>query len=174
MQAEQALVDVYLALGSNLGRRAEDLCAAADRLVAGGGIGLSIRSSIYETSPVGGPPDQDDYLNAVIGVRTALGPRQILERCLAVEQELGRRRSVPDGPRTIDLDILLVGQSVIATDRLEIPHPRLHLRRFVLEPLVEIAPKLLHPVLGVSIRELLDKLPPADVRVVRVAETDWV
>ncbi len=148
---------VYLSLGSNLGDRQQNLRAAIERLRQLGAV-LSV-SSIYETEPVE-MPAQPWFLNCAIAVETDKMPRQLMANVLAIEQAMGRRRLQPKGPRTIDMDILLFGSSVVRTPKLTIPHPRMHQRRFVLEPLAEIAPDLRHPVLKKTIRELRDALPP--------------
>jgi 2-amino-4-hydroxy-6-hydroxymethyldihydropteridine diphosphokinase len=148
---------VVLGLGSNLGDRAATIAAALARLAARG-FRTSRRSSLYLTEPVGGPP-QGWFLNAVAAGETELAPEQLLAACLAVEQELGRVRAEPDGPRTIDVDILLFGALRRAAPAPVIPHPRLHQRRFVLEPLAEILPDLVHPGLGRSVSELLAGCP---------------
>jgi 2-amino-4-hydroxy-6-hydroxymethyldihydropteridine diphosphokinase len=144
---------VVLGLGSNLGNREAAIAGALDRL-AGRGFRVARRSSLYLTEPVGGPP-QGWFLNAVAAGETALQPEALLAACLAVEHELGRVRAEPNGPRTIDLDILFFGTLVRSDPPPVVPHPRLHQRRFVLEPLAEILPELRHPGLGLSVRELL-------------------
>ncbi len=148
---------VFIGLGSNLGDREAAIAQALRRLDARGFV-VRLRSSDWLTEPVGGPP-QGWFLNVVVGGETALGPGELLETCLAIERELGRLRSVRDGPRTIDLDILAYGALQIERKELVVPHPRLHERRFVLAPFAEIAPAFVHPVLGKTIAELLAACP---------------
>jgi len=144
---------VYLGLGSNLGDREAAIEGALLRLAARG-FRTTRRSSLWLTEPVGGPP-QGSFLNAAAGGETALSPDELLEACLATEREMGRVRTVRNGPRTIDVDILLFGDERRGGPGLEIPHPRLAERRFVLAPLAEIAAEVLHPVLRVTVAELL-------------------
>jgi len=120
-------------------------------------------SRIYETEPVD-YVDQAWFLNQVVEAETALFPIQLLTRVGRVERELGRKRTVTKGPRTIDIDILFYGAAVVETTRLEIPHPRIAERRFVLVPLAELAPDLRHPVTHRSVRQMLESAPPAVVR----------
>jgi len=148
---------VYLGLGSNLGDREAQLQAALAGLERRGFETLRV-SGFWETEPVGGPP-QGHYLNAVALGETRLAPRVLLEACLAVEREQGRERRERWAARTLDVDLLLYGDRVVDEPGLRLPHPRLHERRFVLEPLVEIAPDLRHPVLGLTTRELLERCP---------------
>jgi 2-amino-4-hydroxy-6-hydroxymethyldihydropteridine diphosphokinase len=152
---------VYLSLGSNLGERRENLEQAISRLGELGNVtGVS---SFYETEPVE-YRDQPWFLNCAVAIETELMPKQLLGRVMAIEQALGRRRGGrPKGPRSIDIDILLFGNSIIETGDLVVPHPAMHQRRFVLEPLAEIAPDVRHPVFKRTIRELRDVLPAADV-----------
>jgi 2-amino-4-hydroxy-6-hydroxymethyldihydropteridine diphosphokinase len=152
---------VYLGLGSNLGDREAAIEGALARLAARG-FRTTLRSSLWLTEPVGGPP-QGPFLNAVAGGETALTPEALLEACLATEREMGRVRTVRNGPRTIDVDILLFGDERRAGPGLEVPHPRIAERRFVLEPLAEIAPGLLHPVLGLTVAEILARCPDRSV-----------
>lgn len=153
---------VYLALGSNIGDRAGNLRAAIDRL-ADAGIAIRRESPVYETEPVG-YAQQRWFLNMVVEGETTLFPMQLLTRAGKIERALGRVRTIANGPRTIDLDILLYGNAIVRTTRLEIPHPRLHERRFVLAPLADLSPDLRHPVTGKTVRQMLHEAPPATVR----------
>jgi 2-amino-4-hydroxy-6-hydroxymethyldihydropteridine diphosphokinase len=148
----------YIALGSNLGDREETLAAATDRLERLGRVEAC--SSLYETEPVGFQ-DQPAFLNAVVALETEFEPLPLLHALLAIERELGRDRSrgVLNGPRTVDLDLLLMGDSVIVGEELTLPHPALVRRRFVLAPLAEIAPQLRHPHYNQTMAELLAQLP---------------
>ena len=143
---------VYLSLGSNVGDREANLRAAIQRLDP-----LRV-SPIYETEPVD-YKDQAWFLNVVVEAETALFPRQLLARMQRIECELGRVRTVPKGPRTIDIDILLYGDVVMRTTELEIPHPRMTERRFVLQPLADLTPDLRHPVTHMTVRAMLARLP---------------
>jgi 2-amino-4-hydroxy-6-hydroxymethyldihydropteridine diphosphokinase len=169
--AWQKLPIFYLSLGSNVGQRERHLRDAITRLKSAGRV-ASI-SSFYETEPVEVPAElrnQPWFLNCVVGLETTLSPAELIETTLQIERDLGRVRNQSKGPRTIDIDILLFGDAVIESPKLTIPHPAMHLRRFVLQPLVEIAPEICHPVLGKTARELLEELPPGQ-EVKRVAET---
>jgi 2-amino-4-hydroxy-6-hydroxymethyldihydropteridine diphosphokinase len=144
---------IYLSLGSNLGDR-EGHLREAIALVGAEGLRVLRVSSLYETEPME-VRDQPWFLNLVVEAETDLFPKQVLARIRKIELGLGRRRGRPKGPRTIDIDILLYGESVIETTELIVPHPRLAERRFVLEPLVELVPELRHPVNRRTMRELL-------------------
>lgn len=147
---------VYLSLGSNVGDRAENLNTAIEKL---GELGSVVAvSSFYETEPVETSP-QPWFLNCAVKFDTEKMPRQLIAAILNLEQSMGRQRRQQKAPRIIDIDILLFGSSVIELPSLIIPHPRLHERRFVLEPLAEIAPDARHPVFKRTIRELRDAIP---------------
>jgi len=151
---------VYLSLGSNLGDRSANLRAAIERLGEAGAIRAV--SGFYETEPVE-LRDQPWFLNCVVALETSDSPEALLQRALAIEQEMGRLRMKDKGPRSIDIDILLSGDRVVEERGLKIPHPAMHQRRFVLEPLAEIAPEALHPRLRKTARELLAALPAGQV-----------
>jgi 2-amino-4-hydroxy-6-hydroxymethyldihydropteridine diphosphokinase len=148
---------VYLSMGSNVGDRAANLNAAIARLGAFGDV-VAV-SSFYETEPVE-LAAQAWFLNCAVKLDTEKMPKQLLAAILDLEQEMGRRRVQKSGPRSIDIDILLFGNSIVDTRGLTVPHPAMHQRRFVLEPLAEIAPDIRHPVFKRTIRELRDALPP--------------
>ncbi|HVO60723.1 MAG TPA: 2-amino-4-hydroxy-6-hydroxymethyldihydropteridine diphosphokinase [Terriglobales bacterium] len=148
----------YLSLGSNQGDRVANLRSAIGALQTLGRV--VAESSFYETEPVE-YTQQPWFVNCAVALETDKMPKQLLSAVLKIERQMGRRRSasVPKGPRLIDIDILLFGTAVVDTPELQIPHPAMHKRRFVLEPLAEIAPDARHPVLNRSIRELRDALP---------------
>lgn len=149
-----AMTRAYVGLGANVGNRRENLDRAVELLAAEQGVRVLALSSVRETDPVG-YEGQPRFLNAVCAIETELGPRELLERLLAIERALGRERTGPRfGPRTIDLDLLLYGNETIDEPGLTVPHPRLAERLFVLEPLHELAPDLRLPD-GRAVRDLL-------------------
>ena len=154
-------VTAYVAVGANLGDRCANIEQAVQLLKDTDGIEVVRVSSLLENPAVGGPAGAPDFLNGAIELRTTLSPQQLLSRVLDVERVLGRERREKWGPRTIDLDLLLYGDCVIDEPHLHVPHPRLHQRRFVLQPLAEIASDIVHPTLGKSIGSLMREL---DVR----------
>jgi 2-amino-4-hydroxy-6-hydroxymethyldihydropteridine diphosphokinase len=157
---------VYLSLGSNVGNREANLRAAIDALPPAG-VRVKQLSSIYETEPVD-YLDQPWFFNCVVETETELLPDSLLEALRAIESQLGGQKQFAKGPRKIDLDILLYGRETINTPSLKVPHPRLHLRRFVLTPLAEIAPTLKHPAWSGNAADLLRRV--ADPSQVRRAE----
>lgn len=161
----RATFNAYVGLGSNLGDRAGNLLLALRGLLDAN-LRVARLSSVYETEPVGVETAQPLFLNMVAELAFDAGaasappsPEQLLARLLRIEYALGRRRDAPLAPRTIDLDLLLYGDAQAATAYLTLPHPRLHLRRFVLAPLCELAPGALHPALGRTFGELLAAAP---------------
>jgi len=156
---------IYLSLGSNVGDGAKNLQDAIAALRNAGVLVVRI-SSLYETEPVD-YLDQPWFLNCALEAQTEIGALDLLHALRGIETQMGSKKLVAKGPRLIDIDILLHGSEVIDTPELQIPHPRMHLRRFVLEPLAEIAPNVQHPVLDLSIADLLARTP--DKSAVRVA-----
>lgn len=163
---------VYLSLGSNVGDRAANLRTAIHRVSSLGDV-MAV-SSFYETEPVEFAA-QPWFLNCAVELDTEKMPKQLLAGILDIEREMGRRRVQKKGPRTLDIDILLFGNSIIQTKGLTVPHPAMHERRFVLEPLAEIAPEARHPVIKRTVRELRDALPPGQAvrRVVGPQTSDF-
>lgn len=155
-------INVYLGLGSNMGPRAANLRTAAALISKNIGK-IAKQSHMYETDPWGNT-DQDSFYNQVLMINTTLDPREILSEISKIEREMGREKKEKWGPRLIDIDVLFYGKRIIRDKGLEIPHPELHKRNFVLVPLMEIAPDLEHPVLHEQIDELYIKsLDPGEV-----------
>ena len=152
------MATVYLGLGSNLGDRRGNLEKALAALNRHPAIRVLAVSSFVETAPVGGPPGQGTYLNGAARIETTRGPAALLEELKRLERSAGRREGPRWGPRDIDLDILLYDDTVLETPDLVIPHPHLGERRFVLEPLAEIAPDIRDPITNLTVRELLARL----------------
>lgn len=153
----------YLGLGSNLGNRLEHLRGGRELLAARYPVTIRRSSPLYETAAVGGPPDSPDFFNAVLEVETDLPPRQLLAAGLAVEAAAGRRRPAgqPWAPRTLDIDLLLYDRLTHADAELQLPHPRLHQRAFVLAPLRDLVPELVPPGFTQNIAQLAALLPSA-------------
>ena len=153
---------VYLSLGSNMGDRAAMLRRAIESL-PGAGVEVIRASSVYETEPME-LREQNWFLNMVVECRTGLFPLQLMRRLKKIEASLGRKRTVPKGPRNIDIDVILYGRAVVQTPALEVPHPRFRERRFVLGPLAELAPDLRDPVTGRTMADLLESTAGQNVR----------
>lgn len=151
------MAEVFIGLGSNMGDRKAYLADALRLLNTSSDIKVEKTSSLYLTEPIG-RFGQDWFINSVVEVSTRLTPKELLHRCQAIEDQMGRIRTMPWGPRIIDLDILLYGEEIIEDDELIIPHPHMHTRRFVLVPLVEIAPDARHPKMNKTASELLRQL----------------
>lgn len=157
----------YIALGTNIEPRKDHLLEALQSLAENESMSIKKQSSIYETVPVG-YADQADFLNMVIEVKTTLSSMELLDFCQSVELQLGRKREIRYGPRTIDLDILTYNQENSTVERLIIPHPRMHERAFVLVPLQEIAPDMILPVWNQPITDFIKDLPDIDIKDVRI------
>jgi len=147
--------DIYLSLGSNIGARTQNIALAIESLPSHG-VRVAKESSLYETEPVE-LRAQDWFLNCIAEVETNLSPQELMQVLLKIERFMGRERLVPKGPRIIDMDIVLYGAAIVEEPHLEIPHPRMTDRRFVLAPFAEIAPEMIHPILKKTIRQLLDE-----------------
>jgi 2-amino-4-hydroxy-6-hydroxymethyldihydropteridine diphosphokinase len=148
----------YLAIGSNLGDRGRACYAAVAALSTHPEIKITAISQLIETAPVGLPEFSSPFLNGAIAIETTLTPKALMQECLAIEEKLGRHRSGKWESRSLDLDLLLYGDKIISSDDLIVPHPLMHQRRFVLEPLAEIAPDAHHPMTQMSVRGMLDML----------------
>lgn len=147
----------YIGIGSNLGDREENLNKAINTLTRVNGIEVLRTSQLYDTAPIG-YTDQPNFLNGVVEIKTKLAPCTLLKVCHQIEDELKRVHTIKWGPRTIDLDILLYGNIVINEENIVIPHPRMNERKFVLEPLSELIPNIVHPVTNSTIHEMLIKI----------------
>lgn len=147
----------YIGFGSNIGDRLSYIRSAITALSATEGITLQKISSLYETAPVGNEA-QDDFLNGVVSIRTHHSPHTLLYTLKQIEINIGREHRIRWGPREIDMDILIYGDLCVETQNLTVPHPEMPLRRFVLVPLAEIAPDLVHPILNETIKTLLERL----------------
>jgi 2-amino-4-hydroxy-6-hydroxymethyldihydropteridine diphosphokinase len=158
-------IQCLIALGSNLGDRLENLRVGIEELSNIDGLHIDDVSKLYETAPVGGPDEQGPYLNAALTATTTIGAADLLAQLHRVEAIRERERTVRWGPRTLDLDLLIYGDLVSDDPDLEVPHPRQHERRFVLVPVCDVAPDLVHPALGRTMRDLLADLPvePGDL-----------
>ena len=163
---------VLVALGSNLGDREGQMRRAVTAVADSNKIKVRGVSRLYETAPVGGPEKQGPYLNAALLGESALAPGELLSLLHKIEAEHDRERTIRWGPRTLDLDLLICGDVIVSSATLDVPHPRMHLRRFVMVPVCDIASDLVHPKLGQTMRDILDKLPkePGDLKCVA---DDW-
>lgn len=150
-------VTAYIGLGSNLGDRRAFIRRAVEALGALDGVTVVEQSELYETDVVGGLP-QPRYLNGVVKIECRMNVHEILQQLHRIEETLGRTRNGPNLPRTIDLDLLLWGNAIVYEEGLTVPHPRLHERWFALRPLADLAPDVSHPVLGLTIKELLEEV----------------
>ncbi len=148
---------VFIGIGSNLGDKLKNCLRAIERIQEIPGCSLVARSDFYRTEPFG-VRDQDWYVNGIISLETTITARDLLKHLLEIEEGMGRVREGKWGPRPIDLDILLFGEDMVDDKDLKIPHPFMHLRRFVLVPMVQLAPDLVHPVLGKTMSELVGRL----------------
>ena len=151
----------FIGAGANLGEPVRQIREARDALRKSPGIKFLAASSLYRTQPVG-PVEQPPFINAVFALEPEIDPHDLLSLLLEIEQNMGRVRGERWGPRVIDLDLLFFGEETIEKPGLEVPHPRLHERRFVLAPLAEIAPGFVHPVFKKTVSELLAGLPEGD------------
>ncbi len=170
MRTDQKIT-VYLGLGGNLGDPLAAFRRTRQKLGAHPAIADCRSSPLYLTPPVGGPAGQPDYLNAVLELRTELEPAELLTFCQSLENAEGRERRLRWGPRTLDIDLLLYGMRLIGRANLEIPHPQLLERQFVLLPLLALAPELCHPASGLKLRAQLDRLPILEN--IRLLRLDW-
>jgi len=145
----------FIGLGSNLGDRKKNIENSVDLLVGTKKANLLKRAAYYETEPIG--PNQPWFINTAIKIETSLSPEALLNRCKEVERRIGRFDTTHWGPRLVDLDLLLFGDRVLSSEKLDIPHPQMETREFVLRPLIELEPELIHPELDIPLKELLTK-----------------
>ena len=158
----------FISVGSNLGDKIENCQKGINGLLADGRSVLVKSSSFYRTSPVD-YKDQDWFVNLVVKIKTSLNPFDLLDEMQGIEKAVGRKTSILRfGPRVLDLDIIFFDDQVIQTDILEIPHPRMHKRRFVLKPICDIEPSMMHPLLGKDMRSLLTVLQDSEQRVMEI------
>ena len=161
--ARAAMVNAYIAIGSNLGSRQDAIRTALARLSEVPGTMVTAVATFRETEPVDAPPGSGRFINSAIAIETSLSATDLLLRLIQIEREMGRFRAeegeVRNAPRVLDLDLLMYADLTLSQPDLTLPHPRMHERRFVLEPLAEIAPHAIHPITGKSIQTLLDELP---------------
>jgi 2-amino-4-hydroxy-6-hydroxymethyldihydropteridine diphosphokinase len=172
---EPTTTHCLIALGSNLGDRLDNVRAGAAQIGAADGVDIVAVSQLYETAPVGGPENQGPYLNAAIAVDTTLGAADLLALLHRIEAGRERQRVEHWGPRTLDLDLLVHGDLVTDTASLQVPHPRMHERRFVMVPVCDIAADVVHPMIGRTMRDLLADLPvePGDLTPLTDVADDW-
>lgn len=152
----------YVALGSNLGDRQENISRAVEKLRETPGVTVLRVSTLLDNPAIGGPEQSPSFLNAVTEIRTMIPPLALLHRLLEIENQMGRVRREKWEPRKIDLDLILYGSQIIQTDELIVPHPLMHQRRFVLQPLAQLCPNLIHPTQGIRVTELLHRLPKVE------------
>lgn len=159
---------VYISVGSNLGPKVENCRQGISALTSGNDVNLVATSLFYRTAPVDFL-DQDWFVNAVVSIHTSLSPAALLQRLQVIQKMAGRgKKTIRFGPRVLDLDILLFGDLIIATPDLVVPHPRMHKRRFVLQPLCDINPHLIHPIINKRVGDLLRNLNEDDQPVVPI------
>jgi len=163
------MTSAYIGIGSNVGDRQENCLEAVERMGKLSGCRVTGCSDWYLTKPVG-VEDQNWFVNGVASLTTGISPKVLLRRVLDIEADMGRVRRERWGPRIIDLDILLFGREIIQEENLKVPHPLMHLRRFVLEPIAQLAPDLIHPSLGLSMTALLKRLTDESQVVTKIKE----
>jgi dihydroneopterin aldolase / 2-amino-4-hydroxy-6-hydroxymethyldihydropteridine diphosphokinase len=154
--------NVFIGIGSNIGNRYSNCKSSVDQIMSDHRAEFSALSSFYRTSPVS-PVAQEEFLNCVLKIRWHGSPLELLALLNRIETMIGRVRDVPQGPRTIDLDILLIDDLILETTELTVPHPRLHERKFTLVPILEIEPYAVHPLLGRPLKDFLEELGPEQV-----------